>query len=186
MPTLEPTLVPTVLPTLLPSPQPTVTCGKGEFFSFGNNLCYDCPAGTYMPDWENATWVESQVENGAIHDEWANQTSHVDGNGVIVVVAGDRRTRSPWPDACFACPVGQIQKLSKQMKCEACERGKFSDATRQSCGPCEPGQFYNVTEDMFDRGDPGNGCEYCPPGRYAPTPAAMQCIYCDAGFATGG
>ena len=89
---------------------------------------------------------------------------------------------------CNQCPLGYIASGIGSTMCVACHQGESasgdhctpcspgtysSNAASASCTPCSPGYFSAF---------PGNPCEPCPLGQFAPVNGSTNCQLCNHGY----
>ena len=204
-PTALPTLLPSATPTGWPSSAPTISpaptpvptpeCATpGQYYDITTNSCEDCPAGRFA----NA----STHSSARGHCEVCAAGSYSEaGHARCRACARGRYAEAAGAGACVVCSTGKIGPSRGLVSCERCAAGKFNDdfqmtdAARHDadddCDDCGAGRYSAVDRARCVLCPGGtyvfnmSSCEYCTPGKYAPTAVTEDCIACAAGFATG-
>ena len=174
---------------------PTPECATpGQYYDITTNSCEDCPAGRFA----NA----STHSSARGHCEVCAAGSYSEaGHARCRACARGRYAEAAGAGACVVCPTGKIGPSRGLVSCERCAAGKFNDdfqmidAARHDadddCDDCGAGRYSAVDRARCVLCPGGtyvfnmSSCEYCTPGKYAPTAVTEDCIACAAGFATG-
>ena len=119
-----------------------------------SGLCWDCPRGTYQPDW-NAQGFGScrQCAAGTYGSQFGTS------NDVCKSCEPGKFSAQTGQSECLLCPVGFFTKSNASTQCYACDEGKFSNLARNDCEMCGRTQYF--CNDTLGR---GSAESYCPTG----------------------